>query len=316
MTRPVEVRARLVDILRRDLVGPGPQDQDLARERLSENPSRWYLTGFIAPNEDEVEADDPAMQEEDEREAEQELGSGAGGAAGDDEPSEAPVTHRRFLPSSIGLTVLVPMNVESIEARVSWGDYVTEPPLSEGALLSADNGDGASRPRVIWVRRVSGQRPEGAYLCTVGSRSARSFRPLWDPDLHGNRWEPGHPGRPRRDSETLRTHPSLSSAAPRIVLERPDLCRSRAYLDRRRPRVARRRLSGLPADRRDQLRGAQPVPRLRFARRDDDRSAERVLPPTLSSVRLTQAASPKGGRRRGWCGGRRGHRCGRKRRER
>jgi hypothetical protein len=152
MTCSVEVRARLVDILRRDLVGPGPQDQDLAREQLSENPSRWYLTGFIAPKEDEVEADDPAMQEEDEREAEQELGSGAGGAAGDDEPSEAPVTHRRFLPSSIGITVLVPMEVESIEARVSWGDYITEPPLSEGVLLSADNGDGASRPRVIWVR--------------------------------------------------------------------------------------------------------------------------------------------------------------------
>jgi hypothetical protein len=43
MTRVAEVRARLVDILRRDLVGPGPQDQDLARERLSENPSRWSM---------------------------------------------------------------------------------------------------------------------------------------------------------------------------------------------------------------------------------------------------------------------------------
>jgi hypothetical protein len=152
MTRPVEVRARLVDILRRDLVGPGPQDQDLARERLSENPSRWYLTGFIAPKEDEVEADDPAVQEEEEREAEQEPGSGAGGAAGDDEPSEAPVTHRRFLPSSIGLTVLLPMDVVSIEARVSWGDYVTEPPLPEGTLLSGDNEDGSSGRHVRWVR--------------------------------------------------------------------------------------------------------------------------------------------------------------------
>jgi hypothetical protein len=111
--RRVEVRTRLVNILRRDLVGPGPQDADLAHERLSENPSRWYLTGFIAPKEDEVEADDPAMQEEDERDAEQELGSGAGGAAGNDEPSDAPVTHRRFLPSSIGLTVLVPTDVAS-----------------------------------------------------------------------------------------------------------------------------------------------------------------------------------------------------------
>src|SRR5947208_376127 len=102
MTRSVEVRARLVDILRRDLVGPGPQDDDLARERLSENPSRWYLTGFIAPKEDEATADDPAAQEEDEREADQETGSGAGGAVGDDTPGDAPAAHRRFLPSSIG----------------------------------------------------------------------------------------------------------------------------------------------------------------------------------------------------------------------
>jgi hypothetical protein len=152
MTRSVEVRARLVDILRRDLVGPGPQDEDLARERLSENPSRWYLTGFIAPKEDEIEADDPAIQEEDEREAEQELGSGAGGAAGDDEPSEAPATRRRFLPPSIGLTVLLPTDVEAIEARVSWGDYVTEPPLPEGALLSGEESDASPRHHVDWVR--------------------------------------------------------------------------------------------------------------------------------------------------------------------
>jgi hypothetical protein len=152
MPRPVEVRARLVDILRRDLVGPGPQDEDLARERLSENPSRWYLTGFIAPKEEEVEADDPAVQEEDEREAEQDLGSGAGGAAGDDEPSDVPVTRRRFLPSSIGLTVLLAIDVDTIEARVSWGDYVTEPPLPEGALLSGDESDASPRHHVDWVR--------------------------------------------------------------------------------------------------------------------------------------------------------------------
>jgi hypothetical protein len=38
MTRPMEIRARLVDLLRRDLVDPGPKDEDLARERLSEKP--------------------------------------------------------------------------------------------------------------------------------------------------------------------------------------------------------------------------------------------------------------------------------------
>ena len=44
------VRGRLVDVLRRDLIGPGPEDADLHREVLAENPSRWYLTGFLAPS--------------------------------------------------------------------------------------------------------------------------------------------------------------------------------------------------------------------------------------------------------------------------
>ena len=48
---PVEVRARLVDMLRRDLVGPHPDlDADLAREVLAgTSPSTWYLTGFLGP---------------------------------------------------------------------------------------------------------------------------------------------------------------------------------------------------------------------------------------------------------------------------
>ena len=125
MTTPVEVRARLVDLFRRDLVGPGPQDEDLARERLSENPSRWYLTGFIAPADDEPAADDPTAQEEDDREAESESGSGAGGAAGDDEPSDAPAARRRFLPSSIGLTVLLPPS--SARSRRGSAGAITSP---------------------------------------------------------------------------------------------------------------------------------------------------------------------------------------------
>ena len=48
-TSAAAIRSRLVDTLRRDLIGPGPQDADLAHERLKNNPSRWYLAGFLAP---------------------------------------------------------------------------------------------------------------------------------------------------------------------------------------------------------------------------------------------------------------------------
>jgi hypothetical protein len=50
----LDVRSSIVETFRGDLVGPALQDLDLARERLNENPSRWYLTGFLAP------ADEPA----------------------------------------------------------------------------------------------------------------------------------------------------------------------------------------------------------------------------------------------------------------
>src|SRR6218665_3064667 len=51
---PVAVRERLLDLLRRDLVGPHPDsDPDLAREVIGGvAPSTWYLTGFLGPKRD------------------------------------------------------------------------------------------------------------------------------------------------------------------------------------------------------------------------------------------------------------------------
>lgn len=141
MTASVDIRSKIVEMFRRDLIGPGDQDTDLALERLNESPSRWYLTGFLAPAEDplgldgEGDDDDPSAQEEMEIDVEETDSEGAGGAAGDNEEPEAPNTRRRFLPSSIGLTVLLPPDVKEIEAKISWGDYRTEPALPENVLL-------------------------------------------------------------------------------------------------------------------------------------------------------------------------------------
>jgi hypothetical protein len=57
-TTPTEVRSRLIDMLRRDLVGPHPDiDPDLAGEVLSgTSPSNWYLTGFLASRSSGVAA--------------------------------------------------------------------------------------------------------------------------------------------------------------------------------------------------------------------------------------------------------------------
>jgi hypothetical protein len=167
MKKSVEIRSDIVNLFRRDLVGPTLQDADLATERLSENPSRWYLTGFLAPAADPLglggaeDNDDPSAQEEMEIDVEEPDADGAGGAAGDAEEPEAPNARRRFLPSSIGVTVLLDPDVREIEARVSWGDYQTEPPLSEEVLLPEPpqeelGEDGkpkrTERPIVDWVR--------------------------------------------------------------------------------------------------------------------------------------------------------------------
>ena len=44
-------RTEIVNLFRRDLIGPTPDDFDLAEEILEEVPSRWYLTGFLAPRQ-------------------------------------------------------------------------------------------------------------------------------------------------------------------------------------------------------------------------------------------------------------------------
>jgi hypothetical protein len=150
-----EIRARLVDTFRRDLVGPGPNDSDIARERLPENPSRWYLTGFLAPVEDEPDEADPSVQEEMEIGGEAPTIEGTAGASGDDEPEEAPAARKRFLPSSIGLTVLLPLDVAELGVTVSWGDYLTEPPLPEAVLFPPEEATppkGTEPDRVDWIR--------------------------------------------------------------------------------------------------------------------------------------------------------------------
>ena len=166
--QPVDVRASIVEKFRRDLIGPSPrpEDADLAAERLNESPSRWYLAGFLAPADDPLAQDggkqdeEQANQDDADNEVTEPADEGAGGAAGDAELPDAPVAKRRFLPSSIGLTVLLRPDVTEIEASISWGDYRTEPPLPEAILLPdepAETGEDdpskkKQRPRVDWVR--------------------------------------------------------------------------------------------------------------------------------------------------------------------
>jgi hypothetical protein len=49
MTNPTQVRTELVKALELDLVGPPDDDSAHREEILTQAPSTWYLTGFLAP---------------------------------------------------------------------------------------------------------------------------------------------------------------------------------------------------------------------------------------------------------------------------
>jgi hypothetical protein len=144
--------------LRLDLVGPG-HGHALEAEQLweSEPPSRWYLTGFLVPTSapdhlrfdpESVEVLDAPLPDED-------------GQGDDDVAPDAAPARRVFLPSSIGLSVLVPPGTVKIDAEVQWGDYrkivlendPAEPRASAPGSESSPTEPGSARsPRKVWQR--------------------------------------------------------------------------------------------------------------------------------------------------------------------
>ncbi len=129
-----QVRGKLVDALTLDLIGP-IDDPTRAEERLKESPSKWYLTGFLVTR-DRPSRDLPKEEEDDEEDDDDLFGS-------DDDPIEEPTADaipiddsdkaaatvsvkRQVLPSSLGLSVLVPRSTKALAVTIRWGDYVPE----------------------------------------------------------------------------------------------------------------------------------------------------------------------------------------------
>jgi hypothetical protein len=119
--KPVDVRSQLVDALRLDLIGP-ENGTDLDGEVLPQAPSRWYLTGFLAPLEaSESQKSDETGQDEFDAEG------GDADGADDDTTPEPRAARRAFFPSSIGLSLLVPKETRRLRVTADWGDYRAEP---------------------------------------------------------------------------------------------------------------------------------------------------------------------------------------------
>ena len=172
------MRRYLCDASRIDLVGPRPGDAALQHERLPQAPSRWYLTGFLAPGD--------APEEQLAQDSEEALDEPAEPLHGSDDASTPDRgSHKRlFLPSSMGLSLLVDEKTNRLDVAVSWGDYAPEiadtpdaaggpesaggareAPAESGASAAAREGDGSpedenppeggqrARRFAPWVRR-------------------------------------------------------------------------------------------------------------------------------------------------------------------
>ncbi len=151
---PIEVRGKLVEALGLDLIGPDRDSEHLA-EVLPQPPSRWYLTGFLVPqNAPEDQREDATAGE-----GAEELRESAG--ADDSTTSDAP-PRRAFFPSSIGVSLLVPAAAKELRVTACWGDYQA---LDEKGEPYKDEGQG---PPARWRRT---DRREEVTLRLVGQDS-------------------------------------------------------------------------------------------------------------------------------------------------
>jgi hypothetical protein len=143
--REEDVRERLVQALEADLVGPflPPGHPEAGEERLELPPSRWYLTGFLAPKggEDPDEDDDESVDEG--------LGAGSDSQSEDAGQEEASEKRRLHFPASMGLSFyLPPGSGDALSVEVSFADYS---PVEE-ALERTD------RVTTLWKRLPYGPR--------------------------------------------------------------------------------------------------------------------------------------------------------------
>ena len=116
---PIDVRSQLVEALRLDLVGPDPiRELGIPDAVLPQPPSRWYLTGFLVP----LEADESQRTDESGTE---ELDAAAEGKGTDDAvPPEPTAARLASFPSSMAVSILIPLPARKFAITVRWGDYL------------------------------------------------------------------------------------------------------------------------------------------------------------------------------------------------
>lgn len=135
-----QIREKLVETLQLDLVGPR-NDHPFAHEFLPQSPQRWYLTGYLVPQSADAE-----LRRKPDEEIEDVDGAGA---SGDDNDAPEAQVQVSYLPSSLGLSVLVKPGTNALTAIARWGDY-------HGEI----EGEGETKPEEIDETEVDRQFEE------------------------------------------------------------------------------------------------------------------------------------------------------------
>ena len=111
-----EVRQKIIDDMRTDLIGPMEIE-----EVLDESPRHAYLVGMLDAQGNDEKYSSAGEQE---IEADMAFEDGEDFTAGEDDDNEPISTTHFQLPSSIGISFYIQSDTDSINLDVSWGDYV------------------------------------------------------------------------------------------------------------------------------------------------------------------------------------------------
>ncbi|WP_172191274.1 DISARM system helicase DrmA [Actinomyces faecalis] len=147
-------RAGLLEVLRRELLGPAEGD----REVLSTQPSQRYLLGRIAPTRlrgagesPDADASGDSSEGIDPLDAAASTGVPVTGAEKDtlgataeedrgEDTDDEPVRRGLMIPASMGLRFQVPADLDALSVHVSWGTYEPTSAVRDTGPAAADGG--------------------------------------------------------------------------------------------------------------------------------------------------------------------------------
>lgn len=107
-----EVRQEVIEMLKKDLLGPSSEN-----EILNQNPRFEYIVGMLAPQTSENDSN------EQEIDGDASFEGDADYTAGEDDDNEPVFTNRFKTPSSIGISFYLESSTKSFNVDVTWGDY-------------------------------------------------------------------------------------------------------------------------------------------------------------------------------------------------